>query len=118
MRPDWDEYFLDIADVVATRATCPRKSVGAVLVKGNRILSTGYNGAPSRALHCVDVGCEMVDGHCKRSRHAEINALHYVVNYERIPGSVMYTTITPCEKCESTLRKYGVERFVYREEYP
>lgn len=117
-RPDWDEYFLSIAKVVATRASCPRKSVGAVLVRNNRILSTGYNGAPKGMPHCTDVGCNIVDNHCERARHAEMNALHYVVNHEQIPGSIMYCTLQPCDHCRGVLTKYGVEDFKWIEDYP
>src|SRR5271156_1449788 len=73
MRPGWDEYFMEVARTVATRATCPRASVGAVLVREHRILTTGYNGAPRHVAHCTEVGCEMVGGHCVRSTHAEAN---------------------------------------------
>lgn len=74
-RPDWNNYFMNIAKEISTRATCPRASVGAVIVKNNRILSTGYNGAPVREPHCTEVGCEVVDNHCVRVIHAEVNAV-------------------------------------------
>ena len=72
-RPSWDEYFLEIAKVVATRSTCDRANVGAVIAKNKVILSTGYNGAPRGLPHCNDVGHEIVDGHCIRTAHAETN---------------------------------------------
>ena len=75
MRPGWDEYFMEVARTVATRATCPRASVGAVLVREQRILTTGYNGAPRHVAHCTEVGCELSGGHCVRSTHAEANAV-------------------------------------------
>lgn len=74
-RSNWDEYFLNVAKLVASRSTCPRASVGAVLVKGKRIIATGYNGAPSGEQHCTDIGCLMVEGHCQRVIHAETNAI-------------------------------------------
>lgn len=75
MRPDWDLYFIRIAKEVASRSTCKRAAVGAVIVKDNYIISTGYNGAPAGMAHCEDVGCDVVDGHCKRTVHAETNAI-------------------------------------------
>ena len=74
-RKNWNEYFMDIAELIATRATCDRKHVGAVIVKGRRILATGYNGSVSGGDHCTEVGHLMVDGHCLRTVHAEVNAI-------------------------------------------
>jgi deoxycytidylate deaminase len=74
-RQTWDEYFMNIARMVATRSTCPRKFVGAVIVKNNNILSTGYNGSMSGAPHCTDVGCMMEGDHCVATIHAESNAI-------------------------------------------
>src|SRR5690606_5886840 len=74
-RPTWDEYFMTMAHFVATRATCTRRQVGAVIVRDKRILTTGYNGSPPGLPHCSDVGCWIVDGHCVRTIHAEQNAL-------------------------------------------
>ena len=75
MRPGWDEYFMEVARTVATRATCPRASVGAVVVRDHRILTTGYNGAPRHVAHCTEVGCLIENGHCMRTTHAEANAV-------------------------------------------
>ena len=75
MRPGWDEYFMQIAHTVGTRATCPRASVGCVLVRDHRILTTGYNGAPRGVAHCTEVGCTLVNEHCLRATHAEANAV-------------------------------------------
>ena len=78
-RPSWDEYFMRIAHEVATRSTCPRLAVGAVVVRDKRILTTGYNGSPSGMPHCEDIGCliRVVDGResCQRTLHAEQNAI-------------------------------------------
>ena len=83
-RPDWDLYFIRIAKEVATRSTCKRAAVGAVITRNNRILATGYNGAPEGMRHCLDEGCAVRDGHCIRAVHAEINAINqakkHVVN--------------------------------------
>lgn len=75
-RPDWDTYFLLIAKIIALRSTCTRAQVGALIVDNdNRIIATGYNGAPSGEPHCIDIGCLEQDGHCIRTVHAEENAL-------------------------------------------
>lgn len=74
-RPDWNLYFIRIAKEVASRSTCPRAAVGVVITINNRILATGYNGAPAGKPHCDDIGCEVVDDHCVRALHAEANAV-------------------------------------------
>ena len=75
VRPSWDEYFLQLSDLVSTRATCQRLKVGAVLVKDKKIISTGYCGAPKKLPDCFEAGCYMVDNHCIRTIHAEANAV-------------------------------------------
>jgi dCMP deaminase len=75
MRPGWDEYFMQIAHTVSSRATCPRAAVGCVLMRDHRILTTGYNGAPRGVAHCTEVGCTLVNEHCLRATHAEANAV-------------------------------------------
>ena len=119
MRPGWDEYFMQIARTVATRATCPRAAVGCVLVREHRILTTGYNGSPRGAAHCTEVGCTLVDGHCVRATHAEANAvvqgaLHGVT----LSGSVAYCTHQPCVHCTKLLVSAGVRKIVYDVAYP
>lgn len=90
-RPNWDLYFIRIAKEVASRATCPRAAVGAVIVKDNRILSTGYNGAPAGQPHCEDVGCEIVDGHCHTAVHAESNAIAQAAKHGiSVEGATLY----------------------------
>jgi len=119
VRPSWDEYFMELARVASTRSTCPRAQVGAVLARDHRVLTTGYNGAPSGCSHCADVGCLMVDGHCKRAVHAEANtvvqaALHGV----NVRGATAYCTHQPCETCSKLLISAGVLRIVYEHAYP
>lgn len=117
-RPGWDEYFLEVARTVATRATCPRASVGAVLVREHRILTTGYNGAPRGVAHCLDVGCELVAGHCVRSTHAEANAVvQAALHGVGVSGATAYCTHQPCVNCAKLLISAGVERIVYAAEY-
>jgi deoxycytidylate deaminase len=79
VRPDWDEYFWGIAREVSTRATCPRASIGVVIVsKDHHIISTGFNGAPSKEPHCTEVGCLIFANHCVRARHGEVNAIEAI----------------------------------------
>jgi dCMP deaminase len=90
-RPTWNQYFLNIAREVASRATCPRASVGAVLVKDNRILSTGYNGAPAGSDDCLTAGCLIVNNHCLRATHAEVNAVGYAARKGvSVEGATLY----------------------------
>ena len=112
-RPSWDEYFLEIAKLVSTRATCPRMKVGSVLVKDKRIISTGYNGAPKGLPTCLQVGCKMIDGHCQRVLHSESNAIiqcSYLGTSSQ--GSTLYTIFTPCQKCAKEIINAGVVRVV------
>jgi dCMP deaminase len=118
MRPGWDEYFMEVARTVATRATCPRASVGAVLVLGHRILTTGYNGAPRGVAHCTEIGCEMVGGHCVRSTHAEANAVvQGALHGVSLDGATAYCTHQPCINCAKLLVSAGIVRIVYRDSY-
>lgn len=117
-RPGWDDYFMEVARTVATRATCPRASVGAVLVREHRILTTGYNGAPRGVEHCLDVGCELVAGHCVRSTHAEANAVvQGALHGVGLSGATAYCTHQPCVNCAKLLISAGTERIVYASDY-
>ncbi len=111
MRVPWDEYFSKIAAEVATRSTCPRLSVGAVLVKDKHIISTGYNGVPQGVSHCDDTGCVVVDNHCSLSIHAEVNAISHCGVDTRY--SVLYVTANPCAKCVMAAHAAGIRRIVY-----
>jgi len=118
-RPSWDEYFMRIAKEVATRATCPRRSVGAVIVLDRRILTTGYNGAPHGLAHCTEVGCKIVDGHCQRALHAEQNAiLQAALNGVSTRGATVYVTCQPCNACAKMLINAGIVRVVFEGDYP
>ena len=109
---------MNIADVVATRSTCPRRAVGAVLVREKQILSTGYNGAPRGLAHCTDAGCLMRDGHCVRTSHAEMNAIAQAAYHGvRVSDSTLYCTDKPCLICTKLLINAGIRRIVYRREY-
>jgi len=117
-RASWDDYFMSIAQVVATRSTCPRKYVGAVLVKNRTILSTGYNGSIRGMPHCSDVGHMMEDNHCVATIHAESNAiLQAAKNGVMIDGSACYVTASPCWSCFKQLANAGITRICFGEFY-
>ncbi len=117
-RTSWDQYFMEIARQVATRATCDRKHVGAVLVRDRIILSTGYNGSIRGMPHCDEVGHLMENGHCVATVHAEANAvLQAARTGVRIEGSSLYTTASPCWPCFKLVANAGIVRIVYGEFY-
>ncbi len=126
-RPSWDEYFLEVAKLVAKRSTCLRRSVGAVLVKDKRILATGYNGAPRGLKHCAEIGCmrqklKIPSGErhelC-RALHAEQNALIQASLYGiSVKGSSLYATNQPCVICAKMLINAGIKEIVIAGGYP
>ena len=110
MRKPWDQYFLEIASLVAERATCPRRHVGCVLVREKHLIATGYNGSVQGQPHCTEVGC-LVDatGSCRRTIHAEKNALlQAAAQGIAVAGSTAYITDTPCRDCAMALVQAGV----------
>jgi len=110
---------MEVARTAATRATCPRASVGAVLVRDHRILTTGYNGAPRHVAHCTEIGCELVGGHCVRSTHAEANAVvQGALHGVQLDGATAYCTHQPCVHCAKLLISAGVKRIVFAVAYP
>lgn len=126
-RPSWDEYFLEVAGLVAKRATCLRRQVGAVLVKDKKILSTGYNGAPSGLDHCFDIGCirqklKIPSGErhelC-RGLHAEQNVILQAALYgTSTKGSILYITNQPCAICAKMLINAGIKEVIIADGYP
>jgi dCMP deaminase len=117
-RASWDEYFMSIASVVASRSTCPRKYVGAVIVRNRTILSTGYNGSIRGLPHCSDVGHMMEDGHCVATIHAEANAIIQAArNGVTIEGGTVYVTASPCWSCFKQIANSGIVRICYGEFY-
>lgn len=119
VRPSWDDYYIDMALLVAKRATCPRRHVGAVMVKDQRLVASGYNGAVRGAPHCDEAGCLMVDGHCVRAVHAELNAIiQCAVEGVSSKGATVYTTDFPCVTCAKALVQAGVDRIIYLAAYP
>ena len=117
-RVSWKDYFMNIAREVATRSTCDRKHVGAVIVREKTILSTGYNGSIKGLPHCNEVGCEMVDGHCVRTTHAEANAIVQAAkNGIQINQSEIYVTASPCYDCFKLIANAGLKIIYYDEFY-
>jgi len=127
MRPSWDDYFMEIAEVVATRSTCIRRRVGAILVKDKRILATGYNGAPAGIRHCAEAGClrermEVPSGErhelC-RGLHAEQNAIiQCALHGVNLQGATLYSTTQPCVLCSKMLINAGIKTIVFQGSYP
>ncbi|WP_308533895.1 deaminase [uncultured Peptoniphilus sp.] len=119
MRKSWNEYFMEITQLVAERSTCDRAFVGCVLVnKDNRIVSTGYNGTASGNPHCIDVDHRMRDGHCIATIHAEINALLYCAKEGiAVKGAKCYVTHFPCLNCTKALIQAGITSIYYHEAY-
>ena len=126
-RLSWDEYFMEIAKVVAERSTCVRAKVGCVIVKDRSIVATGYNGSPAGMPHCTEVGCLIYqsqdpDGNpeenCFRTIHAEINAISQAARRGvAIDASDVYTTHSPCMHCLKTLLNTGIRRICYAKPY-
>ncbi|MFH1400438.1 MAG: dCMP deaminase family protein [Nanoarchaeota archaeon] len=118
VRVSWHEYFMNIAREVASRATCSRKHVGAVIVLNKTILSTGYNGSIRGRPHCDDVGHDMDNDHCVATVHAEANAIIQAArNGVRIEGAELYTTSSPCWNCFKLIANAGIRRIYYGEFY-
>ena len=117
-RVDWHTYFMNIARQVATRSTCDRKHVGAVIVRDKTILSTGYNGSIRGMPHCDEVGHDLDAGHCVATIHAEANAiLQAAKNGVMIEGAELYTTASPCWGCFKLIANAGIRTIFYAEFY-
>ena len=117
-RVTWNEYFMKIAEQVATRSTCDRKHIGAVIVKDKTIHSSGYNGSLRGAPHCDDAGHDMENGHCVRTVHAEANAVAQAAkNGVRIDEAEMYVTASPCLTCFKLIANCGIQTIYYKEFY-
>ena len=117
-RLDRDEYFMQIAEVTAQRSTCSKLVVGAVAVKNNRIVCTGYNGSPAGMPHCSENGHLEVDDHCIATVHAEMNCICQAAKMGiSLEGSVLYVTHIPCFNCLKHLINVGVDEVVYRHDY-
>lgn len=117
-RPNWTEYFMGFAHLASERATCPRLAVGAVIVRGGRLLTTGYNGSVAGTPHCVDDGCWIEDGHCVRVIHAEVNAVLQAAKAGiSLKDSACFATVMPCLPCLKALYAAGVKTVIYDADY-
>jgi dCMP deaminase len=126
-RPEWDEYFLEIAGIVSKRSTCLRRKVGALIVKDRRILATGYNGTPSGITHCEEAGClrtklNIPSGEkhelC-RGLHGEHNAFLQAALYGiSVKDSTLYITNQPCIICAKMIINAGIKEVVIAGDYP
>lgn len=116
-RPSFDQTFLDIAAVLSRRATCPRRQVGVIVADGrHRIVAAGYNGSPRGMAHCLEVGCQVVDNHCTRAVHAEINAVLNAPEPLHLQDGTMYLIGgTPCYRCAQAIISSGIRQLVIRE---
>ncbi len=114
----WHEFFASQSQVMALRSTCPRLSVGCVIARNKRIIASGYNGSITGDVHCLDVGCKIVDGHCVRAIHAEQNALLQCARYG-IPteGADLYVTHLPCLSCTKSIIQAGITHVYFEETY-
>ena len=127
MRPSWDEYFMNIVELVKTRSTCLRRQVGALIVKDKRILASGYNGAPVGCKHCQEMGClrdklNIPSGQrhelC-RATHAEQNAIAQAAySGTSIKDSTLYVTTQPCVLCAKLAINAGITKIVFKGDYP
>jgi dCMP deaminase len=127
MRPSWDQYFMDIVDLVRTRSTCLRRQVGALIVKDKRIISTGYNGSPMGCKHCSELGCirdelKIPSGQrhelC-RAIHAEQNAIvQAAYSGTSLKDSTLYVTNQPCVLCAKMAINAGIKKIIFQGDYP
>jgi dCMP deaminase len=125
-RPDWDTYFMDIAQVVSRRGNCSRRKVAAVIVSDRRIISTGYNGTPRGIRNCCEGGCARCAGNAPSGAalsecvcsHAEENAITQAAYHGiRLKGSMIYVTISPCLTCAKMIINAGIREVVYGGDY-
>ena len=118
MRIGWNEYFTKLLNVIKEKSTCERLKVGALIVKGNRVIATGYNGVVNKMEHCTDVGCMMDNRHCIRTVHAEMNAITQCAKLGvATEGATMYVTHFPCIYCTKHIIQAGIKEIRYMHDY-
>jgi dCMP deaminase len=117
-RISWDQYFMAQSHLLALRSTCTRLMVGATIVRDKRIIAGGYNGSIAGGVHCIDEGCYVIDSHCVRTIHAEMNALLQCAKFG-VPteGAEMYVTHYPCLPCCKSIIQAGINRLYYANNY-
>ncbi|ELK45513.1 ComE operon protein 2 [Halobacillus sp. ACCC02827] len=117
-RITWNQYFMSQSYLLKSRSTCQRLAVGAVIVRDKRMIAGGYNGSVSGGVHCIDEGCYVVDGHCVRTIHAEMNALLQCAKFGvATENAEIYVTHFPCLHCTKAIIQAGIQAVYYSEDY-
>ncbi|GAB2558692.1 dCMP deaminase [Gracilibacillus alcaliphilus] len=117
-RISWHQYFMAQSHLLALRSTCQRLMVGATIVRDKRIIAGGYNGSVSGSVHCIDEGCYVIDGHCVRTIHAEMNAILQCAKFgASTEGAEIYVTHFPCLNCCKAIIQSGIKTVYYAEDY-
>ncbi|RHH69530.1 MULTISPECIES: ComE operon protein 2 [Vagococcus] len=117
-RIPWDQYFMAQSMLLSLRSTCTRLSVGATIVRDRRIIAGGYNGSVTGDVHCIDEGCYLVDGHCVRTIHAEMNAILQCAKFGvETDGAEIYVTHFPCLQCTKMILQAGIKKIHYLKDY-
>ncbi|MBU0278048.1 MULTISPECIES: ComE operon protein 2 [unclassified Gemella] len=117
-RISWDEYFMAQSHLLSLRSTCSRLSVGATIVRDKRIVAGGYNGSIKGDEHCIDTGCKVVEGHCVRTIHAEINAILQCAKFGvSTEFGTIYVTHFPCLNCTKAIIQAGIKEICYANDY-
>ncbi|MCI0130149.1 MULTISPECIES: ComE operon protein 2 [Enterococcaceae] len=117
-RIPWDQYFMAQSLLLSLRSTCTRLSVGATIVRDRRIIAGGYNGSVTGDVHCIDEGCYLVDGHCVRTIHAEMNAILQCAKFGvETDGAEIYVTHFPCLQCTKMILQAGIKMIHYLKDY-
>ena len=117
-RIPWDQYFMAQSLLLSTRSTCERLAVGATVVRDKRVISGGYNGSVSGDVHCSEVGCYVVEGHCVRTVHAEVNAIIQCAKFgASTEGAAIYVTHFPCLQCTKTIIQAGIANVYFLHDY-
>lgn len=117
-RIPWDQYFMSQSLLISTRSSCSRLAVGAVMVRNQRVISAGYNGSVSGDVHCSEIGCKVVDGHCIRTVHAEVNAVLQCAKFGvATEGADIYVTHFPCLRCSKIIIQAGIKKLYYLHDY-
>lgn len=117
-RIPWNQYFMAQSLLLSTRSTCDRLAVGATVVRDKRVISGGYNGSVSGDVHCSEVGCYVVEGHCVRTVHAEVNAIIQCAKFGApTEGAAIYVTHFPCLQCTKTIIQAGISNVYFLHDY-
>ncbi|MDQ0481562.1 ComE operon protein 2 [Guptibacillus hwajinpoensis] len=117
-RISWDQYFMAQSHLLALRSTCTRLTVGATIVRDKRMIAGGYNGSVSGGVHCIDEGCYVIDNHCVRTIHAEMNAIIQCAKFGvQTTGAEIYVTHFPCLNCCKAIIQAGIKTVIYAADY-